>query len=144
MAWSTVCLERARRQLHIMATVQLRNPTEGRAYFDRKNASGETSMEVMRALKRRLSDIVYQCMTDDATAAMAAGPGGQRGTATGSSASTPTITALCQRLLVSLTCDRGPARLRSRRPGCGSHLACAARASPQGGERLKRGLLGSK
>lgn len=27
---------------------------------------------------------------------------------------------------------------------CGSHLACAARASPHSGERLKRGLLGSK
>ncbi|SCL53590.1 Transposase [Micromonospora eburnea] len=72
------------RVLHIMATVQLRNPTEGRAYFDRKKAAGKTSMEAMRALKRRLSDIVYRCMINDATAA-AAGPGGQRGTTTDSS-----------------------------------------------------------
>jgi transposase len=36
------------RTLHIMATVQLRNPTEGRAYYDRKKASGKTSMEAMR------------------------------------------------------------------------------------------------
>ncbi|MGC3860559.1 IS110 family transposase [Micromonospora chersina] len=72
------------RVLHIMATVQLRNPTEGRAYFDRKKASGKTSMEAMRALKRRLSDIVYRCMISDAVA-MAAGPGGHRGTTTGSS-----------------------------------------------------------
>jgi hypothetical protein len=36
--------------LHIMATAQLRNPTEGRAYFDRKKASGKTSMESMRSL----------------------------------------------------------------------------------------------
>ena len=28
------------RTLHIMATVQLRNPTEGRAYYDRKKAAG--------------------------------------------------------------------------------------------------------
>ncbi len=35
------------RVLHIMATVQLRNPTEGRAYFDRKKAAGKTSMEAM-------------------------------------------------------------------------------------------------
>ncbi|MEV4666080.1 IS110 family transposase [Micromonospora echinofusca] len=35
----------AHRILHIMATVQLRNPTEGRAYFDRKKAAGKTSME---------------------------------------------------------------------------------------------------
>jgi methionine synthase I (cobalamin-dependent) len=41
-----------------MATVQLRNATEGRAYFDRKTASGKTSMEAMRSLKHRLSDIV--------------------------------------------------------------------------------------
>ncbi|WP_204029455.1 IS110 family RNA-guided transposase [Micromonospora andamanensis] len=72
------------RVLHIMATVQLRNPNEGRAYFDRKKAAGKTSMEAMRALKRRLSDIVYRNMTNDAVAT-AASPGGQRGTATGSS-----------------------------------------------------------
>jgi hypothetical protein len=73
------------RTLHIMATVQLRNPTEGRAYFDRTKASGKTSMEAMRCLKRRLSDIVYQHMVDDALSAMT-GPGGQPGTATQSSA----------------------------------------------------------
>ncbi|MFV2112871.1 IS110 family transposase [Micromonospora sp. LOL_025] len=73
------------RVLHIMATVQLRNPTEGRTYFDRKKAAGKTSMEAMRALKRRLSDIVYRQMTDDATMATATGPGGQRETTTDSS-----------------------------------------------------------
>ncbi|MFI6266678.1 IS110 family transposase [Micromonospora sp. NPDC051006] len=75
------------RVLHIMATVQLRNPTEGRAYFDRKKAAGKTSMEAMRALKRRLSDIVYRRMIDDATTATATatGPGGQRETTTDSS-----------------------------------------------------------
>jgi len=48
-----------------MATVQLRNPTEGCGYFDREKASGKTANEAraredtaMRALKRRLSDIV--------------------------------------------------------------------------------------
>jgi transposase len=67
------------RTLHIMATVQLRNPTEGRAYYDRKKASGKTSMEAMRCLKRRLSDIVYRHMLDDALRAMT-GPGGHQGT----------------------------------------------------------------
>ena len=37
------------------------------AYFDRKKASGKTSMEAMRSLKRRLSDIVYRRMLDDAS-----------------------------------------------------------------------------
>ena len=55
------------RVLHIMAVVQLRNPTEGRAYFDRRVAEGKTPMEAMRALKRRLSDIVYRQMINDAT-----------------------------------------------------------------------------
>lgn len=73
------------RVLHIMATVQLRNPTEGRAYFDRKKAAGKTSMEAMRCLKRRLSDIVYRQMVDDSITATATGPGGHRGTSTDSS-----------------------------------------------------------
>jgi transposase len=73
------------RVLHIMAVVQLRSPTEGRAYFDRKAATGKTPMEAMRALKRRLSDIVYHQMILDARAA-ATGPGGHVGAATGSSA----------------------------------------------------------
>ena len=56
------------RALHIMAVVQLRNPTEGRTYFDRRKAAGKTSMEAMRSLKRRLSDIVYRTMLRDAIA----------------------------------------------------------------------------
>ena len=71
------------RTLHIMATVQLRNPTEGRRYYDRRKADGKTSMEAMRALKRRLSNIVYRAMLDDAVTATVTnsrtGPGGQTG-----------------------------------------------------------------
>jgi transposase len=73
------------RVLHIMAVVQLRNPTEGRAYYDRKVAAGKTPREAMRALKRRLSDVVYHQMTLDARAKRT-GPGGHLGAATGSSA----------------------------------------------------------
>jgi transposase len=73
------------RVLHIMAVVQLRNPTEGRAYYDRKVAAGKTPREAMRALKRRLSDIVYHQMITD-TRRAATGPGGHLGAATGSSA----------------------------------------------------------
>jgi transposase len=73
------------RVLHIMAVVQLRNPTQGRAYFDRKVAAGKTTREAMRALKRRLSDIVYHQMITDARA-RAAGPGGHMGAATSSRA----------------------------------------------------------
>jgi transposase len=78
------------RVLHTMAIVQLRNPTEGRAYYDRRKAGGKTSMESMRALKRRLSDIVYRTMLDDAVghpiSTQRTGPGGQRGNDSDSSA----------------------------------------------------------
>ncbi len=78
------------RTLHIMATVQLRNPTEGRAYYDRRKADGKSSMEAMRCLKRRLSDIVYRTMLNDSVVHAIAdgktGPGGQRGNDSDSSA----------------------------------------------------------
>ncbi|HEX8863097.1 MAG TPA: IS110 family transposase [Actinomycetes bacterium] len=82
------------RVLHIMATVQLRNPTPGRAYYDRRKADGKTSMEAMRALKRRLSDIVYRTMVSDAVSPArtssatdtGTGPGGHSGATTNSSA----------------------------------------------------------
>jgi len=74
------------RVLHIMATVQLRNATGGRDYFDRTKARGKTSNEAMRCLKRRLSDIVYRTMVNDAARQMTTSPGGQRGNDSDSSA----------------------------------------------------------
>jgi transposase len=78
------------RTLHIMATIQLRNPGPGRDYYDRRKAEGKTSMEAMRALKRRLSNIVYKTMFDDTIVHAAqdtgTGPGGQRGNDSDSSA----------------------------------------------------------
>jgi transposase len=61
-----------------MAVVQLRNPTEGRAPFDRRKADGKTSMEAMRCVKRRLSDLVYKTMLDHLVATQRTGPGGQQ------------------------------------------------------------------
>ena len=74
------------RVLHTMATVQLRNPTQGRSYYDRKKTTGNTSMEAMRCLKRRLSDTVYRTMLDDLATTSRTGPGGQRGDDSDSSA----------------------------------------------------------
>jgi transposase len=51
-----------------MAVVQLRHDTEGRGYYRRKLAAGKTTMEAMRCLKRRLSDIVYRQIARDAQA----------------------------------------------------------------------------
>ncbi len=82
---------RINRVLHIMAVVQLRHDTEGRAYYRRKVAAGKTNMEAMRCLKRRLSDLVYKQMINDAGART--GPGGQPGTTLQSSVAGPIPTA---------------------------------------------------
>lgn len=81
------------RVLHTMARAQLRNPTEGRAYYDRKKADGKAPMQAMRCVKRRLSDIVFQAMLNDAvrttrptSETTRTGPGGQRGDDSDSSA----------------------------------------------------------
>jgi transposase len=55
--------------IHIAAIVQLRNAGEGRTYYDRKITEGKTSKEAIRALKRRISDRVYQHLVADARAA---------------------------------------------------------------------------
>jgi transposase len=77
---------RINRALHIMAVVQLRNPTQGRVYFDTRKAAGKTSMESMRSLKRQLSNVVYARMLADQRQRETAGPGGQPGTTLQSSA----------------------------------------------------------
>ena len=71
---------RINRALHIMAIVQLRNQTEGRAYYDTRKAGGTPSMMAMRAHKRRLSNVVYARMLADQKRREAAGPGGHSGT----------------------------------------------------------------
>jgi transposase len=71
---------RINRTLHIMAAVQLRNRTVGRAYFDAKKATGKTPMEAMRALKRRLSNLVYARMIQDQNRRQVTDPGGHSGT----------------------------------------------------------------
>jgi transposase len=68
------------RALHIMAIVQLRNPTEGRAYYDARKAAGKTSMEAMRCLKRRLSNVIYRQMLRDQDNKQMTDPGGHSGT----------------------------------------------------------------
>lgn len=95
---------RINRTLHIMAVVQLRNPTAGRAFYDARKAGGTPSMMAMRALKRRLSNVVFTQMAADQAAreqarretttttdtttdrARATGPGGHSGHGSDSSA----------------------------------------------------------
>jgi transposase len=86
---------RLNRVLHIMAIVQLRNDTEGRANYRRKLAAGKTPMEALRCLKRRLSDVLYRQLVADAAKTKKADPGGHPGATLKSSAvdSNPSIDA---------------------------------------------------
>jgi transposase len=52
--------------LHLIAITQLRYPTtEGRAFYERKLEEGKSKKEAIRALKRRLSDVVYRHLQAD-------------------------------------------------------------------------------
>ena len=51
--------------LHIMATCQIRDGGIGQEYYRRKIAEGKTPAEARRALKRRLSNVVYRTMKRD-------------------------------------------------------------------------------
>ena len=52
--------------IHTIAICQLRQPnTEGRLFYERKLQEGKTPKEAIRALKRRLSDVVYRHLQAD-------------------------------------------------------------------------------
>ena len=74
------------RVLHIMARVQIRNPSEGRDYYDRKKTDGKAPDGSHACVKRRLSDIVFQQMLNDAVEAPGNGPGRATGNDSDSSA----------------------------------------------------------
>src|SRR4051794_16328173 len=57
------------RALYTIAITEIRADTEGRAYYQRKRAEGKTSLEALRCLKRRLSDVIYKTMRADAAPA---------------------------------------------------------------------------
>ena len=53
--------------LHFAAISQIRHPhSPGRGYYERKLAEGHTPREAIRALKRRLSDVVWRHLIADA------------------------------------------------------------------------------
>ena len=52
--------------IHMAALGQIRHPgSEGRAFYDRKVAEGKSNREALRALKRRVSDALYQQLLTD-------------------------------------------------------------------------------
>jgi hypothetical protein len=62
--------------LRVIAIVQLRRPdTPGRVFHERKLAEGKTKKEAIRALKRRLSNVVYRQLSADPTDRVRGHPG---------------------------------------------------------------------
>jgi len=58
--------------IHRIAVTQIRYHPDAQAYLTHRIASGDTKTEALRALKRRLSDIVYKALHADGTAVLAA------------------------------------------------------------------------
>jgi transposase len=58
--------------IHMMALTQARMDPRARAYVVRRRAEGRTQRDAVRALKRHLSDVVYQQLRRDAGLARAA------------------------------------------------------------------------
>jgi hypothetical protein len=74
------------------AITQIRHAhSPGRGYYDRKLTEGKTKKEALRALKRRISDALYERLVADAGAKT--GPGGQAGTTAQASVTGLTPTA---------------------------------------------------
>ena len=69
--------------VHMAAITQIRyKHADGRAYYDKKIAEGKTPKEALRALKRQISDAIYNRLKADAARAAKAsaqGPGGHTG-----------------------------------------------------------------
>jgi transposase len=51
--------------IHTAALTQIAHDTAGRVYYQRKQAEGKTPKEALRALKRRISDVVYRQLIND-------------------------------------------------------------------------------
>jgi len=55
--------------IHRIALTQARHHPDAIAYLERRTTAGDTGKEAIRALKRRLSDVVHRAMTADLAAA---------------------------------------------------------------------------
>jgi transposase len=106
--------------MHIIAITQIRHRhSPGRAFYDRKIAEGKTSKEAVRALKRRITNVVFAQLGIDAARS---GPGGQAGTTeqasvVGITPRKPTLRKSHSRTTTNATTahTRPPRALRNRR-----------------------------
>ena len=95
-----------------MATVQLRNPARAGPTTTARRAAGKSTMEAMRCLKRRLSDLVYKTMLDDADRPRR----GRAREGTGATTLTPALTGSQPHTGSSDKPHPGPAKTQRRTP----------------------------
>jgi transposase len=60
--------------LHRIAVTQIRLDGPGKIYYQRRRAQGDTTMQALRALKRRLARVVFNLLRTDTTVRAAALP----------------------------------------------------------------------
>jgi transposase len=60
--------------IHRVAITQIRIHDGAKAYLERRMAGGNTKTEALRALKRKLSDVVYRALLADAISSMELAP----------------------------------------------------------------------
>ena len=105
--------------IHIIAVTQISHRhSPGRGFYDRKLEQGKTPKEALRALKRRISDVVFAQLRAEARR----GPGGQAGATDESSAADltpqePTLRKNHSRTTINATA------LRARTPRAGRRRA---------------------
>ena len=105
--------------LYMAGIVQLRNDTPGRAYYRRRVAEGKTSMEAMRCLRRRLSDVACRQLVADMQAQTAGqtSPGGHSGaTLLSSAADLPPVVGTSDQPLPGPAATTLPRRQHRRHP----------------------------
>ena len=56
--------------MHQIAITQAHYHPDAKALLERRRADGDSTAESLRALKRRLSDVVYRALLADADAAL--------------------------------------------------------------------------
>jgi transposase len=61
--------------IHRVAITQMRIHDGAKTYLERRMANGNTKTEALRALKRKLSDVIYRALLADATPFVTAGVG---------------------------------------------------------------------
>jgi transposase len=133
--------------IHMAAVSQIRHRgSEGRIYYDKKLAEGMTRMGALRALKRKISDRLYQQLRADARRLK--DPGGHSGNDTASSAAgshpeTPALRTSHSRVKTNPRTATGEQAMLTPRPAPASRRtsrsAAGVQVEPRPGPRRGRG-----